>query len=301
MREVPIPHKLGGIMTRFDLAMDANHIDPLQEDFSEIIVSKEEEIEIKKIAKEKSVYNKLIASVAPSIYGYDMIKLALALQMFGGVRKQKKDGTFIRGDMHILLVGDPGVAKSQMILFISKVAPKSRFVAGKGASGAGLTATVVKDEFLRGWALEAGAMVLADKGLLCIDELDKISKDDTAALHEALEQQQISIAKANVQATLRAQTTVLAAANPKMGRFDPYGVIGQQIDLPPALISRFDLIFIMRDLPEKEKDTNIAIKVLLNQSMMGAEPEIKADLLRKYVAFAKQLKYLFYLKKQGKK
>jgi len=290
IREVPIPHKLGGIMTRFDLAMDANHIDPLQEDFSEIIVSKEEEAEIKKIAKEKSVYNKLIASVAPSIYGYDMIKLALALQMFGGVRKQKKDGTFIRGDMHILLVGDPGVAKSQMILFISKVAPKSRFVAGKGASGAGLTATVVKDEFLRGWALEAGAMVLADKGLLCIDELDKISKDDTAALHEALEQQQISIAKANVQATLRAQTTVLAAANPKLGRFDPYGVIGQQIDLPPALISRFDLIFIMRDLPEKEKDTNIAIKVLLNQSMMGDEPEIKADLLRKYVAFAKQLR-----------
>lgn len=290
IREVPIPHKLGGIMTRFDLSMDANHIEPLQEDFSEIIISKEEEAEIRKLAKEKSIYQKLISSIAPSIYGYDMVKLALALQMFGGVRKQKKDSTVIRGDMHILLVGDPGVAKSQMITFISKVAPKSRFVAGKGASGAGLTASVVKDEFLRGWALEAGAMVLADKGLLCIDELDKISSDDTAALHEALEQQQISIAKANVQATLRAQTTVLAAANPKLGRFDPYGIIGQQIDLPPALISRFDLIFVMRDLPEKEKDTNIATKVLLNQSMIGAEPEIKADLLRKYVAFAKQLR-----------
>lgn len=290
IREVPIPHKLGGIMTRFDLAMDANHLEPLQEDFSEIIISKEEEAEIRKLAKEKNIYQKLINSIAPSIYGYEMLKLALALQMFGGVRKQKKDGTFIRGDMHILLVGDPGVAKSQMIIFISKVAPKSRFVAGKGASAAGLTASVVKDEFLRGWALEAGAMVLADKGLLCIDELDKMSHEDTDALHEALEQQQISIAKANVQATLRAQTTVLAAANPKLGRFDPYGVIGQQIDLPPALISRFDLIFVMRDLPEKEKDTNIATKVLLNQIMAGADPDIDARLLRKYIAFAKQLR-----------
>ncbi|MBU2638429.1 MAG: ATP-binding protein [Nanoarchaeota archaeon] len=151
------------------------------------------------------------------------------------------------------------------------------------------TAAVVKDEFLRGWALEAGAMVLADRGLLCIDELDKISKEDTAALHEGLEQQQISIAKANIQATLRTQTTVLAAANPKLGRFDPYGVIGQQIDLPPALISRFDLIFIMRDLPNKEKDGNIATQVLLNQSLMGAEPEISPAFLRKYIAYAKQL------------
>lgn len=289
VREVPIPHQQGGIKTRFDLAMEANHLEPMQEDFSEIQISKEDEAVIRKLAKEKGIYQKLIRSIAPSIFGYDMIKLALALQMFGGVRKYKKDGTMIRGDTHILLVGDPGVAKSQMILFVSKAAPKSRFVAGKGASGAGLTCAVVKDEFLRGWALEAGAMVLADKGLLCIDELDKISKEDTAALHEALEQQQISIAKANIQATLRAQTTVLAAANPKLGRFDPYGVIGQQIDLPSALISRFDLIFIMRDLPNTEKDGNIATQVLLNQSLMGDEPEINPALLRKYIAYAKQL------------
>ncbi|HII14727.1 MAG TPA: minichromosome maintenance protein MCM [Nanoarchaeota archaeon] len=289
VREIPVPHPQGGIKTRFDLAMEANHIDPLQEDFSEIQISKEDETEIKALAKDKGIYQKLIKSVAPSIYGYDMIKLALALQMFGGVKKFKKDGTAIRGDTHILLVGDPGVAKSQMVIFVSKSAPKARFVAGKGASGAGLTAAVVKDEFLKGWALEAGAMVLADRGILCIDELDKMTKEDTSALHEALEQQQVSIAKANIQATLRAETTVLAAANPKLGRFDPYGIIGDQIDLPPALITRFDLIFIMRDLPDKERDGNIAAQVLMNQSHMGAEPEINPRLLRKYIAYAKQI------------
>lgn len=289
IREIPVPHPQGGIKTRFDLAMEGNHIEPMQEDFSEISISKEDELEIKKLAKDKSIYQKLIKSIAPSIYGYDQIKLALALQMFGGVKKFKKDGTAIRGDTHILLVGDPGVAKSQMIIFVSKAAPKSRFVAGKGASGAGLTAAVVKDEFLKGWALEAGAMVLADKGLLCIDELDKMTKEDTSALHEALEQQQVSIAKANIQATLRAETTVLAAANPKLGRFDPYGMIGDQIDLPPALITRFDLIFIMRDLPDKDKDGNIASQVLMNQSHMGAEPDINPKLLRKYIAYAKQI------------
>ena len=178
--------------------------------------------------------------------------------------------------------------KSQMLTFVNLVAPKSRYVAGRSASGAGLTATVVKDEFLRGWALEAGAMVLADKGTLVLDEMDKISSDDTSALHEAMEQQQISVAKANIQATLRTQTSILAAANPKMGRFDPFTPIPQQIDLPPALINRFDLIFVMRDLPNKELDTNIAIKVLASQSYQEEEAEISPDIIRKYLAYIKQ-------------
>lgn len=288
IREVPIPHKQGGIMTRFELSMDANHIEPVEEDFSDIEINLEEEKEIKELAKKKDIFKRIINSIAPSIYGHDMVKLALAMQMFGGIKKMKKDGTSVRGDLHVLLVGDPGVAKSQMVIFISKVAPKARYVAGKGASGTGLTAAVVRDEFLRGWALEAGAMVLADKGILCIDEMDKMTDEDTSALHEAMEQQQISIAKANVQAKLRAQTAVLAAANPKLGRFDPFASIGKQIDLPPALISRFDLIFVLRDLPDKEKDSKIAKHMLMHQSDGGSEPDINPQLLRKAVAYAKQ-------------
>lgn len=150
------------------------------------------------------------------------------------------------------------------------------------------TASVVKDEFTRGWALEAGAMVLADRGILVIDEMDKMTKEDTSALHEAMEQQQITIAKANIQATLRAETTVLAAANPKLGRFDPYESIAKQIDLPPALINRFDLIFVVRDIPDKVKDHKIANQVLMNQSYRDMEPAISPELLRKFIAYAKQ-------------
>ncbi len=178
--------------------------------------------------------------------------------------------------------------KSQILTFVDKTAPKSRYVAGRSASGAGLTCSVVKDEFLRGWALEAGAMVLADKGILVLDEMDKISKEDTSALHEAMEQQSISVAKANIQAQLRTQTSILAAANPKMGRFDPFTPIPNQIDLPPALINRFDLIFVMRDLPDKVKDANIASKVLESHSYKDSPPEIDGKLLRKYIAYTKQ-------------
>ncbi len=183
------------------------------------------------------------------------------------------------------------VHNSQMLTFVNKSAPKARYVAGRSASGAGLTASVVKDEFLRGWALEAGAMVLADKGVLVLDEMDKISREDTSALHEAMEQQHISIAKANIQATLRTQTSILAAANPKMGRFDPFTPVPNQIDLPPALINRFDLIFVMRDLPNKELDTNIATRVLESHSYQEPAPDIDSKLLRKYLAFTRQKCY----------
>ncbi|MDP3918732.1 MAG: ATP-binding protein, partial [Nanoarchaeota archaeon] len=150
------------------------------------------------------------------------------------------------------------------------------------------TASVVKDEFLKGWALEAGAMVLADKGTLVLDEMDKISKEDTSALHEAMEQQQISIAKANIQATLRTQTSVLAAANPKFGRFDPFTPIPNQIDMPPALINRFDLIFVLRDLPNRDLDGEIATRVLQAHSYEDPKPNIEEKMLRKYLAFTKQ-------------
>jgi len=286
--EVPVPTKTGATGTRFDLAVQANYVEPVEEDYSEIQISPEDEKEIKKLARDPKVHQRLVGSVAPSIYGHDKIKEAIILQMFGGIRKVKKDGTIIRGDSHLLLCGDPGSGKSQLLTFVHKTAPKARYVAGRSASGVGLTAAIVKDEFLRGFALEAGAMVLADKGILVLDEMDKISEEDTSALHEAMEQQQVSIAKANIQATLRTQTSILAAANPKLGRFDPFTPIPQQIDMPPALINRFDLIFVIRDLPNKELDANIAAKVLQSHSYKDVAPEIDGKFLRKYLAYAKQ-------------
>ena len=222
------------------------------------------------------------------MYGHDDIKGSLILQLMGGVRKERTDGTVVKGDVHILLVGDPGAAKSTILTYMSKVAPKARYVAGRSATSAGLTASVVKDEFLKGWALEAGAIVLANGGFLMIDEMDKMSQEDTSALHEAMAQQQVTISKANIQATLSAKTTVLAAANPKFGRFDPYQPIASQINLPPTLINRFDLIFPVRDLPNKEKDSKIASHILETHQTGGLEPDIPVDLMKKYIAYARQ-------------
>lgn len=181
------------------------------------------------------------------------------------------------------------IHNSQLLKRAHLVAPKGRYVSGKGVSGAGLTASVVKDEFLKGWSLEAGALVLANKGVCCIDEMDKMSHEDRSAMHEALEQQTVSISKANIQATLVCKTTVLAAANPKLGRFDPYDILAKQIDLPPALINRFDLIFTIRDMPDEQKDEKLASHILgLHRNPDVAEGEIDTDLLKKYFAFARQ-------------
>jgi replicative DNA helicase Mcm len=290
LKEVPILLKSGAPSRMFDLAVEANNIEPVQESFEELDISEEELKEIRKLAKDKDVFKKLTDSIAPSIFGYKEIKSSLVLQLFSGVRKVMSDGVIRRGDIHVLLVGDPGAGKSQLLQFISKSAPKARFLSGKGASGAGLTAAVVKDEFLKGWSLEAGAMVLANKGICAIDELDKMSHEDRSALHEALEQQTITISKANIQATLRAETTVLAAANPKLSRFDPYTPIPAQIDLPPSLINRFDLIFPIRDIPNKEKDDKIAGHILKFYRGEAKEEDtkiIEPNLMKKYIAYAK--------------
>jgi replicative DNA helicase Mcm len=239
------------------------------------------------MSQDPQILKKLANSVAPSVWGYDEIKQSLVLQLFGGVEKQRKGGAKTRGDIHILLIGDPGVAKSVTLGYMARLSPKGRYVVGKSASGAGLTATVVKDDYMKGWSLEAGAMVLANRGLVCIDELEKMDPQDRSAMHEAMEQQTVTISKASVQATLKAATSVLAAANPKFGVFDPYQGIAQQIDLPPTLLNRFDMIFTLRDLPNLERDEKIATHILENAQEEN-KTIIEVELFRKYVAYSKQ-------------
>ncbi len=289
IKEIPITSRTGSKLTRFDLLIEANNIEAAAESFYDLQISEEEEEEIKELAKDPDIYKKLVASIAPSIFGYDTIKESLLLQLMGGIRKVRKDKVVSRGDIHILLVGDPGAGKSAIVRRIHEVAPKGIYVAGKGASAAGLTASVVKDEFLRGFALEAGAVVLSSGGICCIDEMDKISEEDRSAMHEAMENQTVSISKANIQATLISRTTILAAANPKFGRFDPYEIVARQIDMPPTLINRFDLIFPIKDLPDKTKDEKLATHMLrLHQDPQAIEEKIPTSLLKKYIAYARQ-------------
>ncbi len=288
LKEVPVPLKTGSISTRYDIAIEANNIIPLEESFEELKITEEDIKQILELAADPHVAKRLSKSIAPSIYGFEREKEAVLLQLFGGVKKVKSDGGSTRGDIHILLVGDPGVAKSVLLKFTSTIAPKGRYVSGKAATSAGLTAAVVKDEFLRGWSLEAGAMVLSNKGMVCIDEIEKMDEQDRSAMHEAMEQQTVTISKANIHASLRAETTVLAAGNPKLGRFDPHTPIPQQIDISPALLSRFDVIFIIRDIPNKSQDEAIATHVLEEHKQEVIRDVVNPRLMKKYVAYAKQ-------------
>ena len=289
LNEVPVPLPTGNVSTRFDLAIDANNVIPLEETYEDLKISEEDELQIKELSLDPHVFKKLAENIAPSIYGYEEVKQALVLQLFGGVRKEKLDRTVFRGDIHVLLVGDPGVAKSVTLKFVSMIAPRGRYVVGKSASGAGLTATVVRDEFLRGWSLEAGAMVLSNKGIVCIDEIEKMDPNDRSAMHEAMDQQTVTISKANVHASLRPETSLFAAGNPKFGRFDPYQTIASQIDIQPTLLNRFDVIFILRDNPDKAKDDAIASHVLFEHKDTKARGSIDVELFRKYVAYAKKI------------
>ena len=298
----------------FDIYLDGNSLEIMEEEFEEIEITEEDEREIMGLKNQPDVYEKLIRSIAPSIYGYEEIKEAMVLQLFAGIPKELPDETRVRGDIHLLLVGDPGVAKSQLLTYLVKLAPRGLYTGGKSSTSAGLTAAAVRDEFGEGrWTLEAGALVLADKGIAAVDEIDKMKKEDRDALHEAMEQQTVSIAKAGIMARLNSRCSLLAAANPKYGRFDKYTAIAEQINMPPTLLSRFDLIFTMMDRPNEEMDTKTAEHILethyageliarsenigkveeaekehFEEAMQIMEPDVSPELMRKYVAWSKR-------------
>lgn len=286
----------------FSIFMDCVNILPEEREYEELPITEEDLDKIEKLGKDRSIVEKVIASISPTIYGMREEKEGLAIQLFGGIPKKMPDGTRIRGDVHILIVGDPGTAKSQLLMYMGGLAPRGIYTSGKGSSSAGLTAAAVKDDFGEGrWSLEAGALVLGDKGLVCIDEIDKMKPEDRSAMHEAMEQQRVSIAKAGITATLPARCAVLGAANPKYGRFDPDVPIGEQINLPPTLLSRFDLIMLIRDQPKRETDNLMADHILkahrlggeiaLGKEIEGTEaytPQIDWDLFKRYVAYAKK-------------
>ena len=287
-KEIPLQSKQG---TLYDIVIEAIYIETVEKSLEEIEITKEDELKIKEIAASPNFWNIMVRSIAPSIHGYEEIKKAILLQLVGGVKKIRPDGTVVRGNIHILLVGDPGVAKTILLRYASQISPKGKYVSGKSASAVGLTATVVRDEFLKGgWALEAGALVLASGGICAIDEFDKIPKQELAALHEAMESQTITVTKANIHATLKAETSVLAAANPKYGRWDPMKTIAEQIDLPPTILNRFDLIFVIRDIPDEKKDEVIASHIL--NSLIHPEkiePILPPEFLKKYIAYARRI------------
>ncbi len=276
-----------GKLRTFMLYLDVNSIEVLDKEPETALPTPEEEEKILELAKDPWIHRKIVASIAPSIYGYEHIKEAIMYLLFGGVGKSLPDIT-IRGEINALLVGDPGTAKSQLLQYVSRIAPRGLYTSGRGTTAAGLTAAVIRDKG-GGMNLEAGALVLADKGIACIDEMDKMRPEDRVAIHEAMEQHTVSIAKGGIVATLNARTAILAASNPSLGRYESHRTVAENISLPVTILSRFDLIFVLRDVPNKESDGKMSAHILElhRKGLSPIEPPISPDLLRKYITYAK--------------
>mmetsp|Transcript_65249 Transcript_65249/g.155870 ORF Transcript_65249/g.155870 Transcript_65249/m.155870 type:complete len:805 (+) Transcript_65249:88-2502(+) len=256
-----------------DMYIEAHHIEKHKKGYNANSVDEDAVTrEVNSVASRGNLYEHAAKSIAPEIFGHVDVKKALLLALVGSFTKTMKDGMKIRGDVHTLMMGDPGVAKSQLLKQAVNIAPRSIYTTGKGSSGVGLTAAVVRDPNTREVSLEGGALVLADMGICAIDEFDKMQESDRTAIHEVMEQQSVSIAKAGITTTLNCRTTIIAAANPAYGRYNPTKSPVENIDLPPALLSRFDLIFLLLDTPDLDKDKNLALHVSKVHSSLGARP-----------------------------
>jgi DNA replication licensing factor MCM7 len=290
-----------------DMYIEAHHLDKHKKGYVEKADDREAmDAEIDRAAASGDLYENAAKSIGPEIFGHLDIKKVLLLVLVGGMTKQMQDGLRIRGDIHVLLMGDPGVAKSQLLRQICNVAPRSVYTTGKGSSGVGLTASVVRDPSGE-VTLEGGALVLADKGICCIDEFDKMEESDRTAIHEVMEQQTISIAKAGITTTLNARASVCAAANPAYGRYNPYKSVVENLRLPESLLSRFDIIFLILDVVVRENDLELARHVCnvhattmagaqkkedeSKQGFFGFKP-MSSQVLRQYVTRARQLEPL---------
>lgn len=278
-----------------DTYLQAMHIEKQIKNYASYEITDKMLNEITRLSKERGVYERLASSIAPEIFGHEDVKKALLLLMVGASTRELPDGMKIRGDINICLMGDPGVAKSQLLRHISSITPRGVYTSGKGASGVGLTAAVVRDPITREFVLEGGSLVLSDMGICCIDEFDKMEESDRTAIHEVMEQQTISIAKAGINTTLNARTSILAAANPAYGRYNPKRSPAENINLPAALLSRFDLLFLILDKPDYERDLALATHVTYVH-MNGKHPEsehlnytpVSTETMRCYIAQARK-------------
>ena len=283
------------VYTRY---IDVVNAKKTQKDFEEIETTKEDEERIRELATDPKIYERMYNSVAQGIYGHSEVKEAITLQLFGGTKdKFIPGGAPIRNDIHILLIGDPGSAKTRFLQYVKDLAPKGIFVSGKSVTGVGLTASAEKDDLGDGgWTLKAGALVIASGGIASVDEFDKIDEDERAAMHEVMESQTVSVAKAGIVAQFKAKTSILAAANPKFGRFDPNQLPGKQFDIPPTILSRFDLIFPIIDVMDETKDAALADYMLkTHRASSESADKIKVDpniipksFMRKYISYARQ-------------
>ncbi|KVH95745.1 DNA replication licensing factor MCM2 [Cynara cardunculus var. scolymus] len=296
----------------FATVIEANHVTKKQDLFSAYKLTQEDKEEIERLSKDPRIGERIIKSIAPSIYGHEDIKTALALAMFGGQEKNVQGKHRLRGDINVLLLGDPGTAKSQFLKYVEKTGPRAVYTTGKGASAVGLTAAVHKDPVTREWTLEGGALVLADKGICLIDEFDKMNDQDRVSIHEAMEQQSISISKAGIVTSLQARCSVIAAANPIGGRYDSSKNFSQNVELTDPIVSRFDILCVVKDVVDPVMDEMLAKFVVdshfksqpkganwddksinnsqedIQASAMVADPEIlPQDMLKKYLTYAK--------------
>ena len=279
-----------GKLRVFRSRIHGNSLELVGKEPQDLELSKEDEEMIKGLSIHPSSYQRLIESVAPAIHGFETQKEAILLQSVGSPRQTLADGTTLRGDLNVLLVGDPGTAKSEILKYASRIAPRGLYTSGRGSTAAGLTAAVVREKSGL-MMLEAGAVVLADLGVAAIDEFDKMRPEDRSALHECMEQQTVSVAKGGIVATLNSRTSILAACNPVLGKYDPYRNIADNLNLPIPLLTRFDLIFVIRDTPERGRDEQLAKHVLTlhRKGEYITSPPVDYDTLRKYLAYAKRV------------